>query len=245
VKILIVDDESLARDRLQRLVQKISAEAECLQASGGEAALDLVAEQSPDIVLLDIRMPGLDGIGVAAELDKMDSPPAVIFCTAYDDHALEALQHQVEAYLLKPVREADLARALDSAGRVNRLQLASMQDQAVEPRSERTHVTAQSHRGLESLALAEIRCFLAEDKYVTACAPEGNLVIQESLKELEEELHSTFVRVHRSALVALAHVVSLQKEGANAWSLELDGVAVSPLVSRRHMKEVKDRLKSR
>jgi two-component system response regulator AlgR len=245
VKILIVDDEPLARERLQRLVHRTSADTECLLASGGEEALAMVAEQLPDIVLLDIRMPGLDGIGVAAELDKMDSPPAVIFCTAYDDHALEALQHQVAAYLLKPVREADLAKALASAGRVNLLQLASLRDRAAGGEVPRTHVTAQSHRGLESLMLGEIRCFLAEDKYVTACAPQGDLVIQESLKELEEELQSTFVRVHRNALVALAHVVRLQKDEANIWTLELDGVSASPQVSRRHMREVKERLKAR
>ncbi|GAB5451012.1 MAG: alginate biosynthesis regulator AlgR [Halioglobus sp.] len=242
MKVLVVDDEALARDRLRRLLSRMAPDVRCLEAEGGVQALQAVGEENPDVVLLDIRMPGMDGIEVAAQLDDLPNPPAVIFCTAYDDHALEALQHQVVAYLLKPVREAELARALDNAGRVNRVQLASLR--AGPESGARTHITSPSHRGVDSLSLDSIRCFIAEDKYVTAYSPDHSLVIPDSLKELEAELEATFLRVHRNALVSLQHVRRLSRS-AEGWVVELEGVALSPQVSRRHLKAAKDRLKQR
>ena len=117
MKILLVDDEPLARDRLRRLLQRLRPEAEVIEAGSGEDALALLAREDPSLVLLDVRMPGMDGIEVAAALDRLPAPPAVIFCTAYDEYALDALRHQAVAYLLKPVRETELARALATAGR--------------------------------------------------------------------------------------------------------------------------------
>ena len=104
MKILVVDDEALARERLLRLLTKLQPEAQCWQAGNGEQALSLVREHGPDLLLLDIRMPGMSGIELATRLESHVQPPAVIFCTAYDEYALEALQHQAAAYLLKPVR---------------------------------------------------------------------------------------------------------------------------------------------
>ncbi|MEP1593235.1 MAG: response regulator, partial [Halieaceae bacterium] len=127
MKVLIVDDEPLARDRLGRLLAAVQPDAECFFAGNGEEALEQVAFTEPDLLLLDIRMPGMDGIEVATRLEALANPPAVIFCTAYDEYALEALQHHAVAYLLKPVREAELARALSGATRVNRVQLAALQ----------------------------------------------------------------------------------------------------------------------
>ena len=126
MKIMVVDDEALARERLLRLLPRVQPEVECLQASGGEEALALVESEVPDLLLLDIRMPGVDGIEVASRLGELEQPPAIVFCTAYEEYALQALQHNAVAYLLKPVREKDLVDALANAGRVNRLQLASM-----------------------------------------------------------------------------------------------------------------------
>jgi len=243
VKILVVDDEVLARERLLRLLGKLLPDAQCLQAQSGAEALAVVAEQAPDLLLLDIRMPGMDGIEVAAHLDVLDGRPAVIFCTAYDEYALAALQHQAVAYLLKPVREAELARALAGAGRVNRLQLASMR--AGDPAAQRSQVSSQTHRGLETMAVEEIRCFLAEQKYVTACSPSAELLIPDTLKDLEQELAGQFLRVHRNALVALAHIVRLQRDDGGCWSVVLDSVDARPAVSRRHLTEVKQRLVER
>ncbi|HAN68794.1 MAG TPA: DNA-binding response regulator, partial [Halieaceae bacterium] len=126
MKVLLVDDEPLARERLRRLLQRLRPEACVIEADSGETALALLAKEDPALVLLDVRMPGMDGIEVAAAMDRLPAPPAVIFCTAYDEYALEALRHQAVAYLLKPVRESELARALATAGRVNRVQLAAL-----------------------------------------------------------------------------------------------------------------------
>jgi two-component system response regulator AlgR len=254
VNILVVDDESLARERLQRLVHKLRPGARCRQAAGAEQALVLVQEHNPDLILLDIRMPGMDGIELAARLDELEQPPAVIFCTAYDEYALQALQHQAVAYLLKPVRERDLERALAAAGRVNRLQLASLtalaeesgeaaeQEESRGEGGPRSRLVSQTHRGVATMPVADVRCLLAEQKYVTACSPTAELVIPDTLKEMEREFGDRFLRIHRNALVARAHIVRLRREEDGSWCVVLDGVAQCPAVSRRHLAEVKQRL---
>jgi two-component system response regulator AlgR len=238
MKILIVDDEPLARERLQRLVRKLEPQTECLMASSGEEALLEVASHEPDLLLLDIRMPGMDGIEVATRVEALEQPPAVIFCTAYDEYALEALRHQAVAYLLKPIREAELSRALSVAGRVNRVQLAALRG---EPVDARLSVSSQTHRGIETMPVDTVRCFLAEQKYVTAYAPGQELLLPDTLKNLEAEFADRFVRIHRNALVALQHIERLSKSD-EGWHVELQGVAIRPLVSRRHLTEVKARL---
>ncbi|MBE9539367.1 MAG: response regulator transcription factor [Proteobacteria bacterium] len=241
MKILLVDDEPLARDRLLRLLKKVQPDAEILQAASGAAALKIVRKATPDLIFLDIRMPGMDGIEVATQLDTLEQAPAVIFSTAYDEYALEALKHQAVAYLLKPVREAELVRALDGAGRVNRLQLANLRGAG----PARTQVSSQTHRGLETLPLGEIECFLAEDKYVSAYTNTECLLIPDTLKDLESEFSDDFVRVHRNALVSLAHIVRLCRADDGSWTVALSGVELSPAVSRRHLAETKARLKRR
>ncbi|PLW68498.1 LytR/AlgR family response regulator transcription factor [Pseudohalioglobus lutimaris] len=244
MKVLVVDDEQLARERLLRLLGSIRPGAECLQAAGGAEAMQIVAAREPDVVLLDIRMPGMDGIEVAAELDKLQSPPAVIFCTAYDEYALQALQHQAMAYLLKPVREAELDRALEGAGRVNRVQLASLQ-QGEGAAAARSTISSQTHRGFESMPVTEVRCFIAGQKYVTAVAPEMELLIPDTLKDLEQEFGGRFLRVHRNALVALDHVERLEKIEDGSWRVILHDLEQAPAISRRHLSEVKQRLSQR
>ena len=264
MKILVVDDETLARERLLRLLGRLRPGARCLEAADGEQALALVNSENPDLLLLDIRMPGLDGIEVATRLDAMASPPAIIFCTAYDEYALQALQHQAVAYLLKPVREAELTRALAAAGRVNRLQLASLREQApgvdssgagasgvetsgVETSAARgrSRVSSQTHRGLETMPVAEIRCFVAEQKYVTACSPGRELLIPDTLKDLEREFAGRFLRVHRNALVAREHIERLARDDSGVWHVVLHGIEVRPAVSRRHLAQAKQQLLER
>ncbi len=243
MKILVVDDEALARERLLRLLERLQSEAECIEAASGEEALRLVETLGPDLVLLDIRMPGMDGIEVATHLDTLHNPPAIVFCTAFDEYALQALQHQAVAYILKPVREAELARALSAAGRVNRLQLASLREGQLE--SSRSHICSQTHRGLETMPIEEVRCFTAEQKYVLARGAEKELLLQESLKELESELGDRFIRVHRNALVSRNHLLGLQKEEEGGWCVELEGIDDPVVVSRRHLAEVKQLLLKR
>lgn len=249
MKVLVVDDELLARERLLRLLHKLQPEGRCWQAVDGEQALKLVAQHMPDLLLLDIRMPGMDGIEVAARVAELEQPPAIIFCTAYDEYALQALQHQAVAYLLKPVREAELARALAAASRVNRLQLAALETMGVDDRggdkgdgAARTLLASHTHRGVETTPVAEVRCLLAELKYVAAISPGRELLIPDTLKELEQEFGDRFVRVHRNALVARAFITRLQRDDGGSWQVVLDGVSERPLVSRRHLAGVKQRL---
>jgi two-component system response regulator AlgR len=241
MKILVVDDEPLARARLLRLLARLRPHAECAEAGGGEQALALARESPPDLVLLDIRMPEMDGLDVAAALARMERPPAVIFCTAYDEYALEALQRRAAGYLLKPAREAELARALEDAAQVNRLQLAGLRRDG----GGRREVSAQTHRGIETLPVDDIRCFIAGDKYVTASASRGELVLPDTLKELEKEFGGRFLRVHRNALVSLSHVARLRRDSEGAWTVELEGVEHRPAISRRHLAAVKQALLQR
>ncbi len=244
MKILVVDDEQLARERLLRLLSRIRPDAQCLQAADGAEAIAMVGAEQPDLLLLDIRMPGMDGIEVAAELERGDSPPAEVFCTAFDEYALQALQHHAMAYLLKPVREKELAQALEGAARVNRMQLASLQDDG-DAGTQRSSVSSHTHRGFESIALDQVRCFIAEQKYVTAHSATEELLIPDTLKDLESEFGDQFVRVHRNALVALQHVVRLEKAPDGSWHVVLDGLETAPPISRRHLAEAKERLAGR
>lgn len=240
MKVLVVDDEPLARDRLRRLLAAVQPDAEYFFAGNGEEALEQVAITEPDLLLLDIRMPGMDGIEVATRLEALANPPAVIFCTAYDEYALEALQHHAVAYLLKPIREAELARALAGATRVNRVQLAALQGDS----GARRQVSSQTHKGLETMPVDSIRCFLAGQKYVTAYSEDAELLLPDTLKDLEQEFAQSFVRTHRNALVALEHIARLARDD-KGWCVELNGVDQKPTVSRRHLAEVKERLLQR
>jgi len=253
VKILVVDDEPLARERLLRLLRQLQPDSVCHEAASGEQALQLAERLQPDLLLLDISMPGMNGIAVAARLARQPQPPAVIFCTAYDEFALQALQQQAVAYLLKPVRESELQRALAGAGRINRVQLAALGPAAAATEAEasvdsqspgRRLLVSHTHRGMQTLVVEEVRCLLAQQKYVTACSPDGELLIPDTLKDLEREFPDRFVRVHRNALVALPHVVRLQRDETGSWEVVLEGVAVRPQVSRRHLAQVKQRLAS-
>ncbi len=241
MKILLVDDEPLARERLLRLLKKVRPGAEILQASSGVVAVNMVRETVPDLIFLDIRMPAMDGLEVASQLDTLEQAPAVIFCTAYDEYALEALKHQAVAYLLKPVRQAELVKALERAGRVNRMQLATLRGSGLA----RTQVSSQTHRGLETVALRDIECFLAEDKYVSAYTASGSLLIPDPLKDLESEFSHEFVRVHRNALVSLRHMLRLVRDDSGSWCVVLSGLGLRPGVSRRHLADAKKRLKQR
>lgn len=239
MKILVVDDESLARERMLRLLAAIVPDAEIFEAGSGEQALELAAARQPDLLLLDIRMPGMDGLEVASHLLSQPQAPAIVFCTAYDQYALDALDKQAAAYLLKPVREEKLRRAIERAGRANRMQIAGLQ----EGDAGRIHIVSETHKGVEMVAIDEIRCFIAEQKYVRAVHPDGSLLIQDTLKELEQELGDQFVRVHRNALVALAHIVGLRRDSEEGWRVELAEVQESPSVSRRHLGKLKEQLR--
>lgn len=241
MRILVVDDEPLARERLVRLLQRLRPDDELREAADGDEAIAVARAFGPDLVLLDVRMPGRDGIEAAAELDTLDNPPAIAFCTAYDEYALQAFQYHAVAYLLKPVRAADLAECLRSAGRVNRAQLARLQASPDATPDDGERVSSHTHRGFESLSLKEIRCFIAEDKYVSAITPDSELTLSETLKELEERFDDRFVRIHRNALVALGHIERLERCKDGGWQVRLRDCDLKPAISRRHLSAVKRR----
>ena len=169
MNVLIVDDEPLARERLIRMVGELEG-YRVLEpsASNGEEALALIDSLRPDVVLLDIRMPGLDGLQVAAKLCEREAPPAVIFCTAHDEFALEAFDVSAVGYLVKPVRPEALAAALKKAERPNRVQLAALtRPSAANGAGPRSHISARTRKGIELIPLEQVIYFVADHKYVT------------------------------------------------------------------------------
>jgi len=246
MKIIIVDDEPLARSRLLAMITELDAGEVVGEADNGADALRLMEQVAPDIVLLDIRMPGMDGIEVARHLAATLRPPAVIFTTAYDSHALAAIETNAVDYLLKPIRKPRLQAALERATTLTRAQLAGLE--AVVPEGEsgrtRTHISATLHGNLQLLPLGEIRFFRAEHKYVTAVYPDGQLIIEDTLSALEEEFEDRFVRVHRNALVAKAHVRGIERDAQGHQFVRLDGVEERVEVSRRLAPMIRRLLKS-
>jgi len=247
MNVLIVDDEPLARERLSRMVGELDG-YRVLEpaASNGEEALTLIEELRPDIVLLDIRMPGLDGLQVAARLCETDAPPAVIFCTAHDEFALEAFQVSAVGYLVKPVRPEALAAALKKAERPNRVQLAALTrpsggDNGAGPRS---HI-ARTREGIELVPLDHVVYFIADHKYVTLRHEGGEVLLDEPLKALEDEFGDRFVRIHRNALVARERIERLQRTPLGHFQLFLKGLdGDSLVVSRRHVAGVRKLMQS-
>ena len=240
MKVLIVDDEQLARDRLQRLLADVEGIEVAGQAANGMQAVKQCEEVEPDIVLMDIRMPGMDGLEAARHMTQMSEPPAVVFCTAYEEHAIDAFNVQAVGYLLKPVRKNDLATVLANARRTNRAQLVAL---AEREGSRRTHISARTHRGIELVPVEEVRYFQADQKYVTVKHGAGELLIDEPLRELELEFGDLFVRIHRNALVAVRHIEGLDRETDGGYRIRIDGV--DPLeISRRHVASVRRFVKS-
>jgi two-component system response regulator AlgR len=244
LSVLIVDDELPARERLQRLVAELPSCAVAGVCSNGADALALVGKLKPAVVLLDIRMPGMTGIEVARHLGALEHPPAIVFTTAYDEYALQAFESQAVGYLLKPVRSERLAQALKQASRLSSPQLLGL---AAPPESlpARQHVAVRVRDELKLIAVKDIRYFRADQKYVTVRHSRGEDLIDESLKQLEDEFARDFVRAHRSILVAIAHVEALERAGTDeGYVLRLRGEAEPLAVSRRQLAELRKRLAS-
>lgn len=240
IKILIVDDEQLARDRLARMVAGFDDYQVVGEAGNGIDAVRQAAALQPEIVLLDIRMPGMDGLEAARHFVEIEEPPAVIFCTAYDEHALEAFDIQAVGYLLKPVRKDALQEALGKAQKVNKAQLAALSQSES---SRRTHISARTRRGIELIPVDDVRYFQADQKYVTVRHSGGELIVDETLRDLEDEFADRFVRVHRNALVAANHVVGLDRTPDGHYQIRLKDVPETLDISRRHVANVRKFIK--
>jgi two-component system response regulator AlgR len=239
LRVLVVDDEPLARERLSHLVEEAPGAELAGVASSGEEALLLAGRLRPEVVLLDIRMPGMDGLEAARHLARMPEPPAVIFTTAFEQHALAAFDAQAAGYLLKPVRPEKLAEALERARRPTRAQLARIAEGTGGPR---TRIAVRARDELRLIPVEDISCFVAEQKYTTLRHRGGVELIEEPLKALEEEFASSFVRIHRNSLVAIAHVEALERDVEGHHVVRLRGGATLP-VSRRLASDVARRLK--
>ena len=246
MKVLIVDDEQPARDRLRQILADEDAYDVVGEAANGIEALDVAGRVSPDIVLLDIRMPGMDGIETAHHLNSMDTPPAVVFTTAYDEYAIDAFEARAIGYVLKPVRRARLTGALEQATRLVGSTLSAAAA-AANLDMQRRHVCAHAHGELKLIPVDEITSFSADQKYVSVDHDNGHDLIDDSLKSLEAEFGDRFVRIHRGALIAVARIDRIERntEGKSRVVLR-DHSQVEDkelIISRRHVAEVKRRLK--
>lgn len=228
MKVVIVDDESLARERLRALLADHPDVELVAEADSGQAAIDACREHQPEVVLLDIAMPGMDGLAAAAELACLPAAPAVVFCTAYDAHALRAFEAAALDYLMKPIRAERLASALERA----RTFLAGRDRRPASGPAPRQHLCARLRGSLRVIPVSEIRYLQAEEKYVVVHHARGEDLVEDSLKALEDEFGPRFVRIHRNCLVARDQLVELRRGEAGMLAV-LREVAQPLEVSRR------------
>jgi two-component system response regulator AlgR len=242
LRVLIVDDEALARERLRSLLAEIGNLDIAGEGVNGEQALKLAVDLSPDVVLLDVRMPGMDGIEAARQLNSLLEPPAVIFTTAYDEYAVNAFEAQAVGYLLKPIRKEKLAASLAQAGRLTRPQLQRIAATSDTP-PRRTHIAARHREGLRLIPIEEIQFFFAEQKYTTVRHVKGEDLIEDSLRSLEEEFGSAFVRIHRNALVSARYLEGIERNTEGQYFVKLRGCPAPLQVSRRMAGELRERFR--
>lgn len=242
LRILIVDDEPPARERLRSMLTEFGDFDIAGEAGNGEQALKQVDALEPDIVLLDVRMPGVDGLEVARQLATLDEPPAVIFTTAFDEYALQAFDSQAIAYLLKPIRAEKLKTALAKAGRLTRPQLQQVAS-ATRDAAHRSHIGVRGRDGLKLIPLEDVLCFHADQKYTTVKHLKGEDLIEDSLKTLEEEFATSFVRIHRNALVNTRFLERIARDAGGQHFVHLRGMAEPLEVSRRMAGDLKDRFR--
>lgn len=246
MRILIADDEAPARQRLAQLLQAVPDCRVAGMASDGEGTLQMALDQQPDIILLDVSMPKLDGLSVAEMLFHGYRGPDVILVTAYPEHAIRACNLGVAGYLLKPVRSAELVSMIERV-RVRRLarQASPAQAEVSEP-ARRSYVCAQFRGNIERIQVSRIKYFLADSKYITVRHDGGEALIEESLKRLHQEFHGDFMRIHRNALVAHRVLRSVLKDPRHgSWMAVLDDCEDRLAISRRHVAQVRRFIKSR
>lgn len=240
LEIVIADDEPLARSRLRRLL----SERPGIHVTGEAACADelraLVTQSPPHLVILDIDMPGEDGISAAHWLADMPAPPAVIFVTAHPQFALDAFSAHAAGYLLKPVDRDQLLEAIQAARKPTRAIVT-----AATPTLQAPMVSVSSGRRARLLAAEEIIAFRAEDKGVTVFARDGQFFVGDSLKDLAQRFEPAgFLRVHRAWLVALGRIRALERDAVGHHWVEISGLPELVPVSRRQLAQVTGRLRT-
>ncbi|MEI7613420.1 MAG: LytTR family DNA-binding domain-containing protein [Betaproteobacteria bacterium] len=244
--ILIVDDEAPARTRLRDLLADVANEVPNVvvgEAANGVLAIEALAASPVDVVLVDIRMPKMDGIELARHLGRLEKPPAIIFVTAYDSHALQAFELNAIDYLVKPVRTARLAAALHKARQLRPAQPPVAQILAQIQQGARSHLSCHERGRLLLIPVSEILYLQADLKYVTARTASREYLLDESLTQLEQEFSERFIRLHRSALAAREAIIGFEKsneeDAETQWKALLRGIPEKLPVSRRQWPAVK------
>jgi len=248
MKILIADDEPLARERLKSLCEELNNFDVVGEAQHGKQVLELIPELQPDIILLDIRMPCMDGLEAAQHISKLETPPAIIFTTAYDQYALSAFDNHAVGYLLKPIKKKKLFDSLNAASKITRAQLQSVQQDTPEA-NQPSFISARIKGNIQLIPIETIRYFQADQKYVSVGFVENNeqseVLIEDSLKSLEETLSNIFTRIHRNALIAEEFILGLEKDKEGSHWLCLKDMDKKLEVSRRHLAEVRKIIKNK
>ena len=240
LKILLVDDEALARSRLRALLGDCTAPASVVAAEASDAvqAMSALQHQSFDAVLLDVHMPGADGLALAGLIARLPRPPAVVFVTAHAGHAVQAFELDAVDYLTKPVRLERLRQALQKVERAMQVR------QAQEPEKAEETLLIQDRGRAERVPIAEVLYFKAELKYITVRTAGRSYILDGSLSELEARLGSRFMRIHRNALIARRAVRALEKhfdpEEGEGWAVRLNGLDELLAVSRRQLGAVRE-----
>ncbi|GAA4855321.1 LytTR family DNA-binding domain-containing protein [Luteimonas vadosa] len=238
MRIVIADDEPLARERLRALLAEQDGVELVAEAGDGREALHACAEHDPDLVLLDIAMPGIDGLEVARHLAAFEPRPAVVFCTAYDAHALSAFDAAAVDYLVKPVRAERLQAAIERART-----FTIGRDHAGDGGKHRTHLCARLRGSLRLIPVEDVYYLQAEEKYVVVHHARGEDLIEESLKSLEDEFGDRFLRIHRNCLVARHEILELRRD-PNGHVHAILHHGDHPLeVSRRCVAQLRDTVK--
>jgi two-component system response regulator AlgR len=244
LKVVLVDDEAPARSRLKELIADCATLTPAKvvgEAANGREALDLLGSVAADLVLVDIRMPQMSGIEFARHALVLESPPAIIFVTAYDEYAIQAFELRALDYLLKPVRRARLQAALERArglGAPGHEALRGLE------RAPRRNLSVPERGRIRLVPVADIVYLKAELKYVTIRTAEHEYLLEESLTHLEQEFAEAFVRIHRNCLVAKSRIRGFEKseieDGEQGWVVLLDGCAEKLAVSRRQWPVVRE-----
>jgi two-component system response regulator AlgR len=241
VRVVLADDQPLVRVGLRVLIADHPDLVIVGEAGTGAEAVQVVGETHPDVVVMDIRMPDMDGIETAQHIQKLDEPPAVIFTTAYDAYALKAFEVHAIDYLLKPIRLARLLEALARARSVVPLRLEVLREMKPDARS---HLSVNERGRIHLIPIAEIVFLKAELKYVTVRTAEREFLLEESLARLEQEFFGRFVRVHRNCLVAKDAIRGFERavdaDGEGHWVVVLNQVAEKIDVSRRQQHIVRE-----
>jgi len=245
MKALIVDDEPLARARLRELLKAHDDITEVFEAEHGARGLEIAVATAIDLVLLDIRMPVMDGLEAALHFARFDPAPAVVFCTAYEEHALAAFEAHAVDYLLKPVKRERLSAALERARKFIGTPAEPTQIAAAVAslKTKRTQLAARVRGELRLIPIADVLYLQADTKYVEVHSAKEMLLIEDSLVQLEEEFSDIFVRIHRNCLVAKSAISGLAKSAQGEVAITLKHRPDKLEVSRRNVAQVRKLIK--